>query len=96
MHDRKCRFGGYYWDHYPDTLSLSQVTGTYLDIARLPDFHGADMGLTWVLSAPDGPHVGPMNLVIRGHGTRTEALALAARGGGGLLTWFNLNHSMNE
>ena len=24
------------------------------------------MGPTWVLSAPDGPHVGPMNLVIRG------------------------------
>ena len=27
--------------------------------------HGAIMGLTWVLSAPDGPHVGPMNLAIR-------------------------------
>ena len=25
--------------------------------------HGANMGPTWVLSAPDGPHVGPMNLV---------------------------------
>ena len=25
----------------------------------------ANMGPTWVLSAPDGPHVGPMNLVIR-------------------------------
>ena len=24
------------------------------------------MGPTWVLSAPDGPHVGPMNLGIRG------------------------------
>ena len=23
--------------------------------------HGANMGPTWVLSAPDGPHVGPMN-----------------------------------
>ena len=23
------------------------------------------MGPTWVLSAPDGPHVGPMNLPIR-------------------------------
>ena len=23
------------------------------------------MGSTWVLLAPDGPHVGPMNLVIR-------------------------------
>ena len=28
--------------------------------------HGANMGPTWVLSAPDGPHVGPMNLVMTG------------------------------
>ena len=27
--------------------------------------HGVNMGPIWVLSAPDGPHVGPMNLVIR-------------------------------
>ena len=27
--------------------------------------HGASKGPTWVLSAPDGPHVGPMNLAIR-------------------------------
>ena len=27
--------------------------------------HEANMGPTWVLSAPDGPHVGPMNLAIR-------------------------------
>ena len=27
--------------------------------------HRANMGPTWVLSAPDGPHVGPMNLAIR-------------------------------
>ena len=26
--------------------------------------YGANMGPTWVLSAPGGPHVGPMNLVI--------------------------------
>ena len=26
--------------------------------------HGANMGPTWVLSAPDGPHVGPMSLAI--------------------------------
>ena len=33
----------------------------------LPDskFHGANMGSTWALSAPDGPHVCPMNLAIR-------------------------------
>ena len=27
--------------------------------------HGANMGPTWVLSAPYGPHVGPINLAIR-------------------------------
>ena len=27
--------------------------------------HGANMGPTWVLSAPDGPHIGAMNLAIR-------------------------------
>ena len=27
--------------------------------------HGANMGPTWVLSAPDGPHIGPTNLAIR-------------------------------
>ena len=27
--------------------------------------HGANMGSTWVLSAPDGPHVGPMDLAIK-------------------------------
>ena len=33
----------------------------------IPDskVHGANIGPTWVLSAPDGPHVGPMNLAIR-------------------------------
>ena len=34
---------------------------------KIPDSkdHGANMGPTWDLSAPDGPHVGPMNLAIR-------------------------------
>ena len=27
--------------------------------------HGANMGPTWALSAPGGPHIGPMNLAIR-------------------------------
>ena len=33
----------------------------------IPDskVRGANMGPTWVLSAPDGTHVGPMNLAIR-------------------------------
>ena len=27
--------------------------------------NGANMGPNWVISAPDGPHVGPMNIAIR-------------------------------
>ena len=34
--------------------------------------HGANMGPTWVLSAPDGPRVGPMNLAIREVNQHTE------------------------
>ena len=34
------------------------------DTAQDSKVHGANMGPTWVLSAPDGPHVGPMNLAI--------------------------------
>ena len=36
-------------------------------VNTIPDskVHGANMGPTWVLSAPDGPHAGPMNLAIR-------------------------------
>ena len=29
-------------------------------------FHGVNMGPTWVLSAPDGPHVGPMKHCYQG------------------------------
>ena len=38
-------------------------------LSQLPDskVHGANMGPIWVLSAPDGPHGGPMNLAIREH-----------------------------
>ena len=32
---------------------------------QIAKFMGANMGPTWVLLAPDGPHVGPMNLAIR-------------------------------
>ena len=28
--------------------------------------HGANMGPTWVLSAPDGPHVGPNEAAYQG------------------------------
>ena len=34
----------------------------------VPDskIHGVNMGPIWVLSAPDGPHVDPMNFAVRG------------------------------
>ena len=41
-----------YHYHAPDVTPDSKV-------------HGANIGSTWVLSAPDGPHVGPMNFAIR-------------------------------
>ena len=43
--------------------------------AEFPDskVHGANMGPTWVLSAPDGPHVSPMNLAIREHSVHWDA-----------------------
>ena len=37
------------------------------------------MGPTWVLSAPDGPHVGAMNLVIRENGILPSATRLESR-----------------
>ena len=37
-------------------------------------FHGANMGPTWVLPAPDGPHIGPMNLAIRAHKSLDTAI----------------------
>ena len=33
-----------------------------IDRYKDSDVHGANMGPTWVLAAPDWPHVGPMNL----------------------------------
>ena len=35
--------------------------------SAIPDIkvHGTNMGPTWVLAAPDGSHVSPMNLAIR-------------------------------
>ena len=47
--------------------SVAVMNGKRAMILTVPDskVHGANMGPTWVLSAPDGPHVGPMNLAIR-------------------------------
>ena len=52
----------YYWYSFRGINQL-KVTGSF----HTPDskVHGANMRLTWVLSAIGGPHVGPMNLAIR-------------------------------
>ena len=46
---------------------FSSIYNTLSIARKYPDskVHGANMGPTWVLSAPDGPHIGPMNLVVR-------------------------------
>ena len=40
--------------------------------------HGATMGPTWVLSGPDGPHVGPMNLAMRNDLARYDKMSYAS------------------
>ena len=37
----------------------------YSYVSPVSKVHGANMGPTWVLSAPDRCHIGPMNLAIR-------------------------------
>ena len=44
-----------------------RFSGMYVVPPPFPRYkiHGANMGPTWVLSAPDGPYVGPMYLAVR-------------------------------
>ena len=48
-------------------VNAGPVGSKTASIKVIPDskVHGANMGPTWVLSAPGGSHVGPINLVIR-------------------------------
>ena len=66
--------------------------GCYCLVLIYPDrkIHGANiMGPTWVLSAPDGPHVGPMNVAIRVFYTDT---LLGCCIGIGAITWHDSSH----
>ena len=63
-----------HWSEWPIQPTLVVIRGNFLqthnethEAKQQPHskVHGANMGPTWVLSAPDGPHVGPINLVIR-------------------------------
>ena len=50
-----------------ETVYKTEPIFTGLGHSKFPDnkVHGVNMGPTWVLSAQDGPHVGPMNPAIR-------------------------------
>ena len=53
----------------PGCIMLKYIFLLYINTPHcksIPDSNvrGANMGPTWVLSASDGPHVGPMNLAI--------------------------------
>ena len=64
-----------WWRHNMGTLSTSQaicdgkppVHGRLpsQEVTQIAKFMGVNIEPTWVLSAPDGPHVGPMNLAFR-------------------------------
>ena len=45
-------------------VTMERIGRTKLHITPDSKVHWANMGPTWVLSAQDGPHVGPMNLAI--------------------------------
>ena len=49
------------------SISIISIEGKLNVFMSIPDskVHGDNMEPIWVLSAPDGPHVGPMNLAIR-------------------------------
>ena len=58
-HDNSCTCG-----HIEVVDSIKMITMSPL-VNPDSKVHGANMGPTWVLSAPDGPHVGPMNLAMK-------------------------------
>ena len=51
--------------HYRDLSRILKPIGPLRDNPN-NKVHGANMGPTWVLLAPDGPHGDPMNLAISG------------------------------
>ena len=81
----KCRYNVVeYYMILPTRLQwLKQNINHSFNSKDTPDIkvHGANMGPTWVLSAPDGPHVGHMNPVIR------DPIACPLRWTMGCLAW---------
>ena len=64
IHNRHVNVSPNVWVPPMQLHFLDRLTPLFNDI---PDskVHGTNMGPTWVLSAPDGPRVAPMNLAIR-------------------------------
>ena len=67
--------GLWYGMRYSSLVLIHEIVFMKLVRSRINDLkssvpdskvNGTCMGPTWVLSAPDGPHVDPMNLIIRG------------------------------
>ena len=77
-----------YWDRALIAINSHSVVKKLRHTFPDNKVHGANMGPTWVLSAPDGPHVGPMELAIRVmwharmqlHNCHTSVITLAACG----------------
>ena len=54
-----------YLDLLVGSFTFTHSHGVFYDTIPDSKVHGANMVTTWVLSAPDGPYVGPMNIAIR-------------------------------
>ena len=48
-----------------DKVKLHKIINNRIIVYPDSKDHGSNMGPTWVVSAPVGPHVGPMNFAIR-------------------------------
>ena len=55
------RYSGYIWEPHRLSTGFQEISRVTLPDSKV---HGANVGPIWVLSAPDGPHVGPTNLAI--------------------------------
>ena len=56
-------------DIITDIIINNNQPRVFVIVIAVPDgkVHGANMGSNWVLLAPDGPHVGPINFALWGN-----------------------------
>ena len=60
-----CNVSAYTYYSFPVIEYIPWISMNLCSACPDRKVHGANMGPTWVLSAPDGPHTGPRNLAIR-------------------------------